>query len=464
MQLAALTLTASFVAAAAGQTVVQGPVMNPGNGCHYYVLEGGTWSQMQAKAEQLGGSLARVADAAENAWITANLSDSQYRKLFIGLNDAAAEGTLAWSDGGRSAYRNWGVGQPANNAPNDYVALFANDGGRWYLEPAAYVSWGVVKIEGGIRVPQEYPTIATGLAAAIRLDAPGVELAEGTFSVDAQVLEGSGDKSRLLRGAGAGRTVILQETNADMFTVYGSWAVEGCTVRRRFNRNLFNCDSSAGVVLRLVACDLDGAGFPDTLARTISRGELALEGCTVHDGGNAVGLGLDAERASMTNCVLQRIDRAVYGSAGALEVVNCTLSECGASGIPVFFAPTTWTRAWNTVVTRSRGPLCSGRASFDHCVIPEWGPGLDNIVSADAGLDGRLRPAAGSVCIDAGASRRYLGSALDAAGGVRLQGASIDVGAFEAAPAAACNPDFNQDGFVDFFDYADFVAAFEGGC
>ena len=28
----------------------------------------------------------------------------------------------------------------------------------------------------------------------------------------------------------------------------------------------------------------------------------------------------------------------------------------------------------------------------------------------------------------------------------------------------ACPVDFNADGFVDFFDYDDFVAAFEGGC
>lgn len=35
------------------------------------------------------------------------------------------------------------------------------------------------------------------------------------------------------------------------------------------------------------------------------------------------------------------------------------------------------------------------------------------------------------------------------------------VDAFEAGDAAA---DFNDDGFVDFFDYADFVAAFEAGC
>jgi hypothetical protein len=38
------------------------------------------------------------------------------------------------------------------------------------------------------------------------------------------------------------------------------------------------------------------------------------------------------------------------------------------------------------------------------------------------------------------------------------------VGCFEGAGAPGCNADFNGDGFVDFFDYDDFVEAFETGC
>ncbi len=40
------------------------------------------------------------------------------------------------------------------------------------------------------------------------------------------------------------------------------------------------------------------------------------------------------------------------------------------------------------------------------------------------------------------------------------------VAAFEGGPPPACraDADFNGDGFVDFFDYDDFVAAFESGC
>jgi hypothetical protein len=38
------------------------------------------------------------------------------------------------------------------------------------------------------------------------------------------------------------------------------------------------------------------------------------------------------------------------------------------------------------------------------------------------------------------------------------------VACFEGSGAPGCNADFNGDGFVDFFDYDDFVAGFEAGC
>ena len=52
-------------------------------------------------------------------------------------------------------------------------------------------------------------------------------------------------------------------------------------------------------------------------------------------------------------------------------------------------------------------------------------------------------------------------SVTDIGGG---PGPVVDVGAFEFTPGPACPIDFNHDGFVDFFDYDDFVAAFETGC
>jgi hypothetical protein len=58
----------------------------------------------------------------------------------------------------------------------------------------------------------------------------------------------------------------------------------------------------------------------------------------------------------------------------------------------------------------------------------------------------------------------YEGALVDFVGGTRLRGAGVDIGAYETDSSAACSVDFNLDGFVDFFDYDEFVAAFELGC
>src|SRR5262249_47163139 len=86
-----------------------------------------SWTDAEAEAVQLGGHLATVRNQAENNWIYSSFS--QYgetgRGLWIGLNDAAVEGTFVWASGEDAAFRNWGTGEPNNNgAGEDFVHLF----------------------------------------------------------------------------------------------------------------------------------------------------------------------------------------------------------------------------------------------------------------------------------------------------------------------------------------------------
>ncbi|MBE7508495.1 MAG: VCBS repeat-containing protein [Planctomycetia bacterium] len=97
-----------------------GSVHNPINGHDYFVSPTVTdWPAAEAFAASLGGHLATVDDAAENAWIVQTFeplySDT---RLFIGLNDMHVEGTFVWSDGTPVDYVNWGSGQPDNNTGN----------------------------------------------------------------------------------------------------------------------------------------------------------------------------------------------------------------------------------------------------------------------------------------------------------------------------------------------------------
>jgi hypothetical protein len=57
--------------------VLAGPIVNPSN-CHlYFLLPEDTWTNSEATAESLGGTLAIIDNQAENDWITELLESSE---------------------------------------------------------------------------------------------------------------------------------------------------------------------------------------------------------------------------------------------------------------------------------------------------------------------------------------------------------------------------------------------------
>jgi hypothetical protein len=95
---------------------IAGPITNPANNNRYYLLGPGSWTQGQQRAQALGGNLVTIDDAAENAWVVANVLNvgGTIRRGWIGLNDQAVEGTFVWASGSPSAYRNWAANEPNN--------------------------------------------------------------------------------------------------------------------------------------------------------------------------------------------------------------------------------------------------------------------------------------------------------------------------------------------------------------
>src|SRR5438874_186435 len=68
-----------------------GPIVNPANGHTYYRLTQSNWADAESEAVSLGGHLATINDQAENDWVYATFH-TEPSGLWIGLNDAAAEG------------------------------------------------------------------------------------------------------------------------------------------------------------------------------------------------------------------------------------------------------------------------------------------------------------------------------------------------------------------------------------
>jgi hypothetical protein len=154
-------------------SILAGPVVR--NGHTYYLVSGANWNSAEGKAVSLGGHLATINDAAENAWVLSTFGSigGVDRHLWIGLNDKVDEGTFTWSSGEDATFSNWLTGEPNNGEgwyedPNeDAVVLSApNSGidGQWIDVPENWegASVGVVEIDPSQPTILSGPTVYNG--------------------------------------------------------------------------------------------------------------------------------------------------------------------------------------------------------------------------------------------------------------------------------------------------------------
>jgi hypothetical protein len=135
----AAAICVCMVAPNAFSAIIGGPIANPANGHTYYLLNADTWTNSESQAQALGGHLVTINDSAEETFLinTFTSGANANRVLWLGLNDAATEGTFAWADGtpfNGSSYGHtfgsfpWAPGEPNNAtdagpAGEDYVSF-----------------------------------------------------------------------------------------------------------------------------------------------------------------------------------------------------------------------------------------------------------------------------------------------------------------------------------------------------
>lgn len=141
-----LTLTLSH----ANADVVAGPITNPDNGHDYYLLTPNTWTASEAEAENLGGTLAIIKNAAEENWIYTNFAEWQGSDhvLWIGLRRQYPGGPFHWITGQAINYWNWCEGQPDNGGGVQDCGCIWSPHNGWDDEADAWQNYGVVEIPG----------------------------------------------------------------------------------------------------------------------------------------------------------------------------------------------------------------------------------------------------------------------------------------------------------------------------
>jgi cysteine-rich repeat protein len=128
--------------------ILAGPIVNPANNHRYYLLQNASWPASEAEAVCLGGHLVTINDATEQGWVYDTFSQytAEFR-LWIGVSDAASEGTWVWSSGEPVTYTNWCSDEPNNSLSSgaggeDYGVAYR----CWNDLPVSDSSVGVVEL------------------------------------------------------------------------------------------------------------------------------------------------------------------------------------------------------------------------------------------------------------------------------------------------------------------------------
>jgi uncharacterized delta-60 repeat protein len=179
---------------------VRFPAGSGGND-HWYALTGGPtdWTSAEAEAVACGGHLATVRNLSEEHFLEDNFLRglNRIRPVWIGLNDAASEGTFVWSSGEPVTYTHWIPGEPNDYPPGeDFTTLnwhYSNNNGaypyefgQWNDLPASGLFqsyqpdgpfFGIVEISSfvspQILVPPATQTVALGSNAVFSVSAAG---------------------------------------------------------------------------------------------------------------------------------------------------------------------------------------------------------------------------------------------------------------------------------------------------
>ncbi|MGK7899453.1 MAG: DUF4347 domain-containing protein [Xenococcus sp. (in: cyanobacteria)] len=118
------------------------------NNNQYFLTSGVlTWEQAQAEAENLGGNLVSINDAAEETWLKDNFGTTE--GFWIGINDFQNEGNFEWVSGQPVTYTNWAPGEPNNLGGNqDFGRMNFGAGLEWDDSGAGTTLRGIIEIGG----------------------------------------------------------------------------------------------------------------------------------------------------------------------------------------------------------------------------------------------------------------------------------------------------------------------------
>lgn len=112
---------------------------------HRYMIydDAVTWAQAEAKAEELGGTLATISSQEEQSLIEKLIGAGQRARYFLGGTDEGQEGTFRWVTGEPFGLAKWAPGNPDNWSGNENYLQITREG-YWNDVSSSYNAGGYI--------------------------------------------------------------------------------------------------------------------------------------------------------------------------------------------------------------------------------------------------------------------------------------------------------------------------------
>ncbi|MBX2980819.1 MAG: HYR domain-containing protein [Flavobacteriales bacterium] len=310
------------------------------------------WSSANNAAIAAGGHLAVIRNATHNTWLRNAVSVASptavgnERAYWVGLSDAAVEGSFRWINGTPATYLNWSVNEPSNT-----------NGGEHYVEVLSSGEWNDLRMESLRRYVIE---IEPSCSQVVQFSGPasGSVFPVGDTEVSFKVVDATGNAST------CSFTVTVWDNTAcgcanpapgsacddgDSATVNDLIQADcscvgtllDCAGVPDGDAVLDNCGTCVGGSTGLIACDQD--------CNNVWGGTASIDACGVCSGGNT-GIAINS---TCLDC-----NGDVNGTA---SIDACGVCSGGNTGIAI-----------NSTCLDCNGDV-NGTASIDACGVCSGG-------------------------------------------------------------------------------------------
>ncbi|CAH1796015.1 unnamed protein product [Owenia fusiformis] len=116
--------------------------------CYNFILSGSTWEESLRNCQGFGGSLIRIDDSAENAWLSSKFASKEGMMFWTDMTDKDNPGTYIWSDGNPNIpYTHWGPNQPDDSTGNCVAFSGGAQTGLWFDDSCSNKNPSVCEIQ-----------------------------------------------------------------------------------------------------------------------------------------------------------------------------------------------------------------------------------------------------------------------------------------------------------------------------